>query len=241
MHRPRDEARARPGSRARQPRPLAEGRRGAAVAEVQRHRSVPRRDPRGALEEVQVLAGHSGQGAAEEGDRRDPAWDRRSPEAHVREPERPEAFLRVRVGGRPAVARAPVSRDDLGVHPRRHRALHERAAVSGLQGQAPQARSSRRDRRRPQHRPGHRAHGRRVSGVDRDAGEGSRRARRPRAPDREAGPEGDPDAPWFPHGRRTRLPHGRPIGDDPLRWRSAADPARDPDRVRAHGRPLHPR
>jgi len=33
----------------------------------------------------------------------------------------------------------------------------------------------------------------------------------------------------FPQGRRSGLPDHRSRGDDPLRWRGPADPARDPD------------
>jgi len=70
---------------------------------------------------------------------------------------------------------------------------------------------------------------------------GAGRPRTARAEDREAGAEGDTHPARLPRRRRTRLPHRRPLGDDALRRRGAAHPARDADRLRAHGMPVHPR
>ena len=211
------------------------------MAEVERNRAVPHGDPRGALAQVQVLARDAGQGAVEEGDRRDPQRDRGRAQADVREPEWPEALVRVRMGRRSPMARPSVSGDDLRLHPRRHRAVHERAAMPDLQGQAPQARSARRDDRRPEHRRGDRAHRERGARLGDLARARARRARRARAQDRPSGPQGDPYASRLSRRRGARLPDSRPIGDDTFRWRSAADPARYTDRFRPDGGALHPR
>ena len=62
-----------------------------------------------------------------------------------------------------------------------------------------------------------------------------------RADDRPPGAQGDRRAARLPGGRRPRLPDPRPRERQPVGRRGAADPARDPDRDDADGRPVHPR
>ena len=67
------------------------------------------------------------------------------------------------------------------------------------------------------------------------------RADRGRAADRRADRQGDPRAADVPRRRRRRVPEPRPRVGDALRRRGAAAPARDPDRLAARRRALHPR
>ena len=67
------------------------------------------------------------------------------------------------------------------------------------------------------------------------------RAERDRAADRRADHQGDPRAADVPRQRRRRLPAARPRGGDALGRRGPAAPARDPDRLAARRRALHPR
>ncbi len=62
-----------------------------------------------------------------------------------------------------------------------------------------------------------------------------------RGADRRADRQGDPRAAELPRQRRRRLPRARPRLGDALGRRGAAAPARDPDRLAARRRPLHPR
>jgi len=107
---------------------------------------------------------------------------------------------------------------------------------------SPAARDPRGHDRRQEHRrrePALRRRDGRLVHLDR---EGARRtAVGPQPKDREAGAEGDPHPPRLPRRRRSGLPHRRSGGDDAVRWRGAAHPPRDTDRIGPHGRAVHPR
>ena len=66
-------------------------------------------------------------------------------------------------------------------------------------------------------------------------------ADRARADDRPPAPQGDRRAARVPGRRRARLPDPRPDERDAVGRRGPADPAGDPDRDDADGRPVHPR
>jgi excinuclease ABC subunit A len=59
--------------------------------------------------------------------------------------------------------------------------------------------------------------------------------------DRRQDPQGDPRPAAIPGGRGPQLPDARPQRRDPVRRRSAAHPAGQPDRRRTGGRHVHPR
>ena len=67
------------------------------------------------------------------------------------------------------------------------------------------------------------------------------RADADRGADRRADHQGDPRAADVPRQRRRRVPAARPRGGDALGRRGAAAPARNPDRIAARRRALHPR
>ena len=69
---------------------------------------------------------------------------------------------------------------------------------------------------------------------------GSRGAHRARADDRGAAAQGDRGAARIPRRCRAGLPDPRSDQRHPVRWRGAADPAGNPDRHHADGRPVHP-
>ena len=158
--------------------------------------------------------------------------------------------IRERLGGRPQERRAALS----GVGQRRGahgaRGIHDRAAVPDLRRQAPQGGKPRRAGERPRHRRCGRAARRARGGVlpadpaaraprRRRGGQRPRRrrGRRDRGPD----PEGSGRPAELPPRRGAGLPDARSGGDLALRRRDPAHPARDPDRLAARGRALHPR
>ena len=105
-----------------------------------------------------------------------------------------------------------------------------------VQGAPAEARVAGGDRGRPQHLGGVRALGERRHRVLRPAF-----AHRTRAAHRARDPQGDPRAAAVHDRRGAGVPHRGAGGEHAVRRRVAADPARDPDRVEADGRSLHPR
>ena len=166
-----------------------------------------------------------------------PRRDGRRPDPrHVPEPDGPQAPVHDGVRGARDEPPAPLPRDRLVAAARAHRGVHVDAPVSGLPRRAPQARGARGD--------GRRAVDPRVLAAVRHRGARLRRRARAHADGgahRPADPEGDPGAADVPRRRRRRVPQPRPRGADALRRRGAAAAARDPDRLAARRRALHPR
>ena len=162
---------------------------------------------------------------------------RRAPHDLLPQPLRPPAQVHGPLRGHAAQPPAPLREHRLRQHPRAGRGADGAAAVPGL-------------RRRPAAPGEPRGHGRRAqrststpqfsaqggARVDRGAG-----ADRDRARDRPPGRARDRRAAALPRLGRDRLPVAGARGDDALRRRGAADPARDPDRLQPGRRPLHPR
>ena len=152
------------------------------------------------------------------------------------QPDGAEALLHDLVRGDHPQPRAPLQGDRLRLVAREDRGVHVGAAVPGVQGRAPAARVAGGQAQRRRDPRGDRAVGAPRARV-------VRRARpvgdRPR--DREADPARDRGAAALPRQRRRRVPvDGAGLGDAQRR-RGAADPARDPDRLVAGRRALHPR
>ena len=138
--------------------------------------------------------------------------------------------------GHRAQPRAALQGDRLGPAARADRGVHELPALPGLRRRAPQAGGARGHRRRPVDPRVHEALRRRRAPLPRRA-----RADADGGADRPPDREGDPRATHVPVGRRRRLPPARPRREDAVRRRGAAPAARDPDRLAARRRPLHPR
>ena len=154
----------------------------------------------------------------------------------VPQPVRPPALVHDHLRGDRAQPRAPLSRDRLGLVAREDRGVHDAAALPGVQRRAAAARVAGGQGRRARRARVH-AH----VGAPRDRVARRARAVRHRAPDRPADPARDRRAAALPRQRRRRLPVARARGRHAVRRRGPADPARDPDRLLAGGRALHPR
>ena len=167
--------------------------------------------------------------AAPEGDRR------RASHGLLSQPLRAPPRLHGAVRRHAREPRAALREHRLGEHPRSDRGADGAPALPGLRRGAPAAGEPRGHGGRPQHLRVHAVQRPGRAGVDRGAG-----ADRHRAGDRAPGGARDRRAPAVPGQRRDRLPVAGARRHDALGRRGAADPARDPDRLLAGGRPLHP-
>ncbi len=131
---------------------------------------------------------------------------------------------------------ATLSRDRLLAAAGSDRGVHELPPVPGVRRCPPEAGDPR-------------GHDRRAVDPRVHADVGDARARVPgrarpdedRGADRAADRQGGAGAADLPRQRRGRLPAARPRREDPLRRGGAAAAPRDPDRIAARRRPLHPR
>jgi hypothetical protein len=144
--------------------------------------------------------------------------------------------VRDRVRGRDPLDQAPPRGCRERVVTRAVRGLHARGAVPRLRRCPAQAVHVGGHGRREEHRRGVRDADRRVVQVPRRA-----RAQRARQDDRRAGHQGDQRPARVPARRRARLPHAVAQRRDARRWGSAADPAREPDRIGPGRHAVRPR
>ena len=176
-------------------------------------------------------------GPARERSRAAPGGNRRrASHGLLPQPLRPAARLHGPLRRHAGQPRATLREHGLGEHPRANRGADGPAALPGLRRSAPAAGEPRGHGGRAQHLRVHAVQRAGRPGVDRGAG-----ADRHRAGDRAPGGARDRRAPALPRQRRDRLPVAGARRRDPLGRRGPADPARDPDRLVAGGRPLHPR
>jgi hypothetical protein len=173
-----------------------------------------------------LLTGHSVAEAAGRGQRGRAARRELQGHGEVAQPLRPGDAVLVGIRGRRALHRAPVHAGRI-----RHPApalgrVPARGALPRLQRRPAQARSARGARARTLHR-------RRIAPEPGRGADVLRRAsaHRPRGEDRRRRAARDPRPPGLPHPGRSELSEPRPRGRHPLRRRSAAHPARDPDRL----------
>ena len=238
LHRPRHQAGDRPGPR--HPGPLEEhrDRRARAVGADADRRLVAAQDPRGDLRGARLGLHRPGPRPARRGDRlHAPREEGR--EGHRPLPDRPRReHVQGDLRGRRHQPRAALPRDRLGLHQDRAREVHGHQALSRCAAASGSGRRSWRSRSAT----GTCGTCRRCRSPTRCAGRLARGdAVRARADDRPPAAQGDRRAAGVPRRRRARLPDPRPDERHAVRWRGAADPAGDPDRDDADGRPVHPR
>ena len=235
LHRARLAARDRP--RPDRPGHVRVGRRRRARPLVGRQRRLLRLDRPGDLRPLRDRPRHR---LARPHDRAagplPPRHQGRQALRPVPQPDGPAPLVHDGVRGDRRLARAPLQGDRLGAAARADRGVHELPAVRHLQRGAAQARGARGHDRLHVDQRVHAHVGDALARLPRRARPDADRGA-DRAPDR----QGDPRAAHLPRQRRRRLPPARPRREDALRRRGAAAPARDPDRLAARRRPLHPR
>ncbi len=239
LHRPGDAPGDRPGSADPAPGEEPGQRRPRRRRPAVDRRVVADEDPRGGLPEPRLGLLGTGPEAAQGGPRLPAAREARPGTSARPLPARARReHLQGQRRGHHLQPRAALSRDGLGLHQGRDREVHGQQAVPDVRRQAAPARDPRGDHRRPDHL-GYR------DAVDHGRARLGERARsapqRARARHRLPGRQGDRGPARVPRRRRPRLPDARPDERHAVRWRGAADPARDADRDDADGRPVHPR